>query len=1115
MDIKNNKLKEVTMRDKLSVNQQSINLAKLEQDLRNSGIDNTNRNIDIILEAAACPDFEEALKMLNAVKPSPKAYTSYLTYNCKDFIKIGRFDFFYKMFFQLFDINKFMYRLNDYATDKAFEQLDEQDAILLAREALYEYHTLNTYSYDFFKQLSPESVLELCQNFNFLKQPNDIALAALYLHYGEMQNVQDLAVQETKINPLFKKLGNIFGGSSANSQNFDLTKQLEQHIYYISPLLGDLINNFDCFNSVPSKELLKEAQVLKSNFVNYTYLACSAFNKSEFLQKFSATIFICQDILSKRNTSICSEKNFVALGVNVEDFIAFVNKFNANKTAIIAQLHPNMSAKFKDTDGLDKNYFIEHTLSFIKAGGLSNFLHEKEDMKNLTFHIETKGRIEPKLDIYENLFEKDELYKRMKFLQALCSYYDFSAETINQMKEYNLNDENLYNIFDTLCNGDIVNEFNRAELENRTYKKTEAILNTYRGKNSVIDKLSANYKNFSIETRFVITLLLGDNIETYKDAFLKITDTSKTIQTAIAKTYKQHPEMAEPELERLKNKKAPERKAAFNILKNAYGSKYNEQINIAMQAETNAKLKLEMEDHLNIIEDIDDTSNINFSKVVETLNKNRRKVEFLFSTEMPIVHDVDGNVASDEFLTACLVAYANEPIAGVSYLGAILAQKLNVTEFEAYAQQAFYNFMEDGAEAKKKWVIYFSSIHGGFEMVNILKSNIAKWAENSRGAIAGEATKALALNPAPIALLTVDGMSRKYKFKQVKNAAIDAMVFAAQQLKITTDELSDRIVPDLGFDESLKLNFDYGNRNFDVYLNTALELEVFDQKGKKIKTLPAVGKTDETEIATAALKQFKELKKQLKATATTQRDRLEMALSDGRKWTKEAYEKLFVKNPIMHQFAIGLVWGIYENNTVTETFRYMEDGSFNSAEEDEIELGDNAIIGIVHPLELDETLLNTWREQLSDYEVIQPLLQLERTIYTVPNEIKDTKESTEMAGKILSPATLSNKMLSQGWQRGEIMDAGFYENYTKENQALGLCAQLHFSGNCVGYYEEGPVTLKQLMFYKSEHHSLGDWGRKDNHFIKLSEVDPKFYSEILNQIAKATSTSTETEINWR
>ena len=75
---------------------------------------------------------------------------------------------------------------------------------------------------------------------------------------------------------------------------------------------------------------------------------------------------------------------------------------------------------------------------------------------------------------------------------------------------------------------------------------------------------------------------------------------------------------------------------------------------------------------------------------------------------------------------------------------------------------------------------------------------ISEWPQHARGAIACDAVTALALSPDPAALLAVDAISRKFKFRQVKAAAGAALEHAAQELGITLEELADRIVPDTG-----------------------------------------------------------------------------------------------------------------------------------------------------------------------------------------------------------------------------------------------------------------------------------------------------------------------------
>ena len=116
--------------------------------------------------------------------------------------------------------------------------------------------------------------------------------------------------------------------------------------------------------------------------------------------------------------------------------------------------------------------------------------------------------------------------------------------------------------------------------------------------------------------------------------------------------------------------------------------------------------------------------------------------------------------------------------------------------------------MEGGAEAKKKWVLYAAAIHGGEEIVPLFRKQIQDWPQHARGAMAAEAVKALALNGSSAALLQVDQISRKFKFRQVKAAAAQALDLAASALGISRAELEDRIVPDLGFDGSLERSCD-------------------------------------------------------------------------------------------------------------------------------------------------------------------------------------------------------------------------------------------------------------------------------------------------------------------
>ncbi|MFR8334611.1 MAG: hypothetical protein ACLU9S_21510 [Oscillospiraceae bacterium] len=56
-----------------------------------------------------------------------------------------------------------------------------------------------------------------------------------------------------------------------------------------------------------------------------------------------------------------------------------------------------------------------------------------------------------------------------------------------------------------------------------------------------------------------------------------------------------------------------------------------------------------------------------------------------------------------------------------------------------------------------------------------------------------------------------------------------------------------------------------------------------------------------------------------------------------------------MSNPVMHQFAISLYLGRVEDGALRDTFRYMEDGSFNTRDEEEYVLPQEGHIGLGAP----------------------------------------------------------------------------------------------------------------------------------------------------------------------
>ena len=598
-------------------------------------------------------------------------------------------------------------------------------------------------------------------------------------------------------------------------------------------------------------------------------------------------------------------------------------------------------------------------------------------------------------------------------------------------------------------------------------------------------------------------------------------DSSKQIQELLLAILPAHQDWAPEFANMLKSKKSVERLLAVNVSRRL-GDTLRPALEEALAAEKSEKVADAIRTALGQANPApgggaSETPDELAQRVLKGGKK--RKIQWLLDAPLPTLHLKDGAEASEDRRAALMAAYCELGRIGRSETAAEMAKDINEADLVSLAHEVYEKWLTEGAQSKTKWVLPFAAAFGGPAMTPPLTRAVNDWPQHARGAIACDAVAALALSPDPAALLTVDAISRKFKFRQVKAAAGQALENAAKELGITAEELADRIVPDLGFAADGKRVFDYGHRSFTVRLTPTLELEITNDAGKTVKNLPAPGKTDDGERAEAAYNEFKLMKKQIKTTVTAQKARLEAALSALRCWSADAWRALFVGNPIMHQFAMSLIWGVYEDGKLQTTFRYMEDGSFNTVDEDEYQLPDNALIGLAHPVELDSETLGGWKQQLEDYEITQSIPQLERPVYRLEPGAEQARSLELFGGKLMNGAALSGKMLGLGWYRGSVEDAGFYYTFYREDASLNMGVELRFSGCSVGYeFENTEVTVYEAVFYRSGTVTRGSYcydAPKDENTFALADVPSRYYSEIVYQLERATASSTETDPEWK
>lgn len=710
---------------------------------------------------------------------------------------------------------------------------------------------------------------------------------------------------------------------------------------------------------------------------------------------------------------------------------------------------------------------------------------------------------------YYSAFGIDEYLARAVTITSLCSY-EYKSDRhwyINKMTGMDI--YAYKETFDILrsCGLSFLETVNvtcdSIYYDNDIIKVTE-LLSSYLEEIAAMDfsLLSENAKILAIKT-------MDSDAEKFKTKLLScVNDSSKKVRNELASVLvKQdwHDDIASL----LKDKKGTVRELALEVIGRQGANAYANELNAALEVEKSDKIRTYIGVLLDSAPSNTGFSQLDIDKQVSKLAKSAKssKLRFLFNDTLKTVHKLDGTEATEEPV-ALVMCYAGMTSPARSALADSIAANLNQKDLEEFSADIFARWYDDGAQTKFKSALYFCAIHGGQKMVDTLIRNIKEWSEAMRSAIAAETVFALALNGSNEALMNVDNMSRKFKNKRVRAAAVEAMAAAADTLGITSEELADRIVPDLGFDRNLCRVFDYGKRQFNVYLKPSLEMEVFSGD-KQIKTLPKPGTTDDKETAEAAFNEFKEVKKQLKNVVAAQRSRLEYVLMCDRKWTSENWEKLFVGNAVMHCFAVGLIWGIYENGSLKDTFRYMDDGSFTTADGDEFTLPNDAQIGLVHPLELTEEQIAVWKEQLSDYELTQPFDQLGRMVFRPEDKELPCNSLTRFEDTTVNSVAMINKMTKNGWYKGDAEDAGyFYYFYREDVKSRTLNADgsttyegwgsllVHSGASTVIYDFDGEeVTLKEVVFFKAGR--IPNYCGDHDGWVKISDVDPRYFSETM------------------
>lgn len=407
-----------------------------------------------------------------------------------------------------------------------------------------------------------------------------------------------------------------------------------------------------------------------------------------------------------------------------------------------------------------------------------------------------------------------------------------------------------------------------------------------------------------------------------------------------------------------------------------------------------------------------------------------------------------------------------------------------------------------GAPSKESWAFTALGVLGNDDTARKLTPLIRAWPGESQHKRATIGLDILAAIGSDIALMQLNGIAQKLKFKALQERAKEKIADIAESRELTVAELEDRLAPDLGLDDNGSLLLDFGPRQFTVSFDETLKPFVRDVSGSRLKDLPKPNKSDDEKRANDAVNRYKLLKKDARTVATQQVARLESAMCLRRRWSPENFQLFLVEHPLVRHLTRRLIWGVYSTeNELLACFRVAEDNSYSTADDDLFTLPEGDIsVGLPHVLEISPTDAAAFGQLFADYELLPPFRQPDRNSYALTEAERNASELTRWAGR-KCPSGRVMGLANKGWIKGTPQDAGWIGWMIKPLGRWSLIMEID-EGFAVGMSPaelSAEQLLRKLWLWEGKAESYG-WGSNSTQEAQFSVLDAITASELINDI---------------
>ncbi len=238
----------------------------------------------------------------------------------------------------------------------------------------------------------------------------------------------------------------------------------------------------------------------------------------------------------------------------------------------------------------------------------------------------------------------------------------------------------------------------------------------------------------------------------------------------------------------------------------------------------------------------------------------------------------------------------------------------------------------------------------------------------------------------------------------------------AKKQKVELMELLENHLPDYGLENGFlegEINSKVNPEKIYAYQMQVVENKVkltwFDTNGKELKTVPAALKKEFPH----KIEKLKNTASEAQKTLTLQRERLEKTYLSQTTFTYSHWQNAYANHGLLGTVVENLVWQVNSNTEKEWKTVWSSFGRFVDADKNPVEVREEDLIRVLHPVLLDNEELEYWQDFIKQKDLKQPFQQVFRNIFERTEE--EIEESNRFEGVILSQKKLRMFAKIQGW----------------------------------------------------------------------------------------------------